>query len=111
MIYWIIQKLPSTTNGKPNQIGYGKVEGYYSTSRLEILIPTSCKVNQGNWRDEMNKISLSHIGWYPTIGEARLEAKEMKQNGIKYRIKRMDVGCILYQLIPNKQEKGENDNG
>ena len=52
----------------------------------------------------MRETSLSHIGWYPTIGEARREAKEMKQNGIKYRIKRMDVGCILYQLLPDKQE-------
>ena len=50
----------------------------------------------------MRETLLSHIGWYPTIGEARLEAKEMKQNGIKYRIKRMDVGCILYQLLPDK---------
>jgi hypothetical protein len=58
----------------------------------------------------MNKISLSHIGWYPTIEEARIEASKMKQSGMKYRIKRMDVGCILYQLLPNKQEKGD-DNG
>ena len=50
----------------------------------------------------MTKVLLSHIGWYPTIEEARREAKEMKQNGIKYRIKRMDVGCILYQLLPDK---------
>jgi hypothetical protein len=59
----------------------------------------------------MTRTHFSHIGWYPTISEARLEAKEMKQNGIKYRIKRMDVGCILYQLLPYKPEKGENDNG
>ena len=51
----------------------------------------------------MRETTLSHIGWYRTIEEARLEAKEMKQNGIKYRIKRMDVGCILYQLLPYKQ--------
>ena len=55
----------------------------------------------------MRETLLSHIGWYPTIEEARREAKEMKQNGIKYRIKRMDVGCILYQLLPYKQQKGE----
>ena len=52
MIYWIIQKLPSTTNGKPNQIGYGKVEGYYSPSRLEIIIPTPNKVNFKQLRGE-----------------------------------------------------------
>ena len=56
----------------------------------------------------MTKVLLSHIGWYPTIEEARREAKEMKQNGIKYRIKRMDVGCILYQLLPDKpKSEGE----
>jgi len=55
----------------------------------------------------MRETLLSHIGWYPTIEEARLEAKEMKQNGKKYRIRRIDLGCILYQLLPNKQEKGE----
>ncbi len=59
----------------------------------------------------MTRPLLSHIGWYSTIEKARREAKEMKQNGIKHRIKRMDVGCILYQLLPNKQEKGENVNG
>ena len=59
----------------------------------------------------MRETLLSHIGWYSTIEKARIEASKMKQNGIKYRIKRMDVGCILYQLLPNKQEKGENDNG
>ena len=53
----------------------------------------------------MTRTHLSHIGWYPTIEEAHREAKEMKQNGIKYRIKRMDVGCILYQLLPDKKQE------
>ena len=55
----------------------------------------------------MRETLLSHIGWYPTREEARIEASKMKQSGMKYRIKRMDVGCILYQLSPYKPERGE----
>ena len=51
------------------------------------------------------KTLLCNIGWYPTIEEARLKAKEMKRNGKKYRIKRManDCGCILYEVVKIKE--------
>jgi len=44
MTYWIVVQLPSTTNGEPNQIGYGKVEGYFSPSRMEIYPATGAKI-------------------------------------------------------------------
>jgi hypothetical protein len=51
----------------------------------------------------MNRILLSHIGWYPTIEDAHQEAKEMKQNGHKYRIKRTNIGCILLQVLDKSE--------
>ena len=102
MIYWVIQKLPSTTNGKPNQIQYGKVEGYYSPSRLEILIPTSSKVDQANWRDEMTEI---------TDDMRCFRCGKPIRNGEFYvhtlSNENAHVYCQATGVKPNKQEKGE----